>query len=234
MLPPAEILRSRMFDGLTDGERRQWLDRSERAEIRRGQPLARQGEPARALHLVEVGLLKLQQVTAGGHQLIVRFVGPGEPFGGVVALENARYPVTALAVEATVVRAWPRDVLADLFDAFPAVRVNLMREMADHMNDALTRVRELATERVGQRLAHTLLRLMRQCGRPGDDGIVIAHALTRQELAELVGTTLYTVSRTMAEWEAQGVLRSTRRELIVRAPKRLQALARSEERSPQS
>jgi CRP-like cAMP-binding protein len=97
--------------------------------------------------------------------------------------------------------------------------------MAAHMNDALTRVRELATERVGQRLAHTLLRLMRQCGRTTPDGVLITHPLTRQELAELTGTTLYTVSRTLSRWESEGILRSINRQLLVQAPRRLQALS---------
>jgi CRP-like cAMP-binding protein len=95
------------------------------------------------------------------------------------------------------------------------------------MTDALTRVRELATERVSQRLAHTLLRLMRQAGTPGPDGVLIAHPLTRQEFADLTGTTLYTVSRTLSRWQAQGILQSTRRHLLVRAPKRVEELTRA-------
>jgi CRP-like cAMP-binding protein len=134
--------------------------------------------------------------------------------------------VTALAVEPTRVRAWSGASLAGLLDTFPQVRMNLMREMASHMTDALTRVRELTTDRVGQRLAHTLIRLMRQCGQKTPDGVLITHPLTRQELAELAGTTLYTVSRTLSQWEAEGVLRSERRRLLVRSPRRLEALTR--------
>lgn len=218
-----------MFDGLSDAERGEWLRTAERRQLKRGQVLARQGEPAESLFLVESGLLKLMQLTSGGQQLIVRFVGPLEPFGGVVALDGAMYPVTALALEATSAGGWRRSVLGPLLLSFPQVRQNLMREMAAHMNEALTRVRELTTERVGQRLAHTLLRLMRQVGRPTPDGVLIAHTLTRQELAELVGTTLYTVSRTMSQWEADGVLRGSRRELLVRSPRRLEALSQSVE-----
>ena len=229
MNTPGDVARSRMFDGLTDDERRQWLGKAERREVRRGQAVARQGEPARALVLIETGFLKLLQLTAEGRQLIVRFVGPCEPFGGVVILHDAPYPVTALALEATRLLRWSREALEPLLTAFPQVRLNLAREMADHMNDALTRVRELTTERVGQRLAHTLLRLMRQCGRPTPEGVLIAYTLTRQELAELVGTTLYTVSRTMSQWQAGGVLRCSRRQLLVRSPRRLEALARSDE-----
>ncbi len=229
METPADISRSRIFDGLTSEQLQAWLNEAATRDVRRGHTLARQGEPARVFYLVESGLLKLVQVTAEGGELIVRFVGPGEPFGGVVALETAAYPVTALAVEPTRLRGWPSDRLRALLQRFPQVRTNLMREMASHMTDALTRVRELTTERVGQRLAHTLLRLIRQCGRPTPDGVLIAHPLTRQELAELTGTTLYTVSRTLSQWEADGVLRSEHRRLLVRSPERLEALAHESE-----
>jgi CRP-like cAMP-binding protein len=224
MPPLPEIARSRVFDGLSDSDRQAWLDASAARALRRGQALARQGEPADALYLVESGALKLVQVTPEGHELIVRFVGPGEPFGGVVALDGASYPVTALAVEPMRLRAWPRDTLAALLARFPQVRVNLMREMTAHMTDALTRVREMATERVGQRLAHALLRLMRQAGRPTPDGILIQHPLTRQEFAELTGTTLYTVSRLLSRWQADGILASAGRRLIVRSRRRLEEL----------
>jgi CRP-like cAMP-binding protein len=174
-----------VFDGLTDAERRIWLDEGRPREFRRGQVVARQGDPAGIFCLVEQGFLKLTQLTPEGEQVIVRFVGPCEPFGGVVALEAAAYPVTALAVETTHLRVWSRAALVRLLQRFPQVHTNIMREMAAHMTDALTRVRELTTERVGQRLAHTLLRLMRQCGQTTPEGTLIVHPLTRLELAEL-------------------------------------------------
>ena len=224
-----DVIRSRIFDGLNDAERRTCIDRAMTLDIRAGRHIVRQGDEAHTFYLVRTGLLKLVQITPEGAGLIVRFVGPAEPFGGVVALNGPAYPVSALAVEVTQLLAWPRDELNRLLQQFPPVRTNIMREMAMHMSDALTRVRELTTERVGQRLAHTLLRLIRQCGRETPEGILITHPLTRQELAELAGTTLYTVSRTLSQWEAAGVLKSLRRQLLVRDPKRLDLLARTAE-----
>lgn len=229
MMGSMDPARSRIFDGLTERERRQWLEAARPRDVRRNEVVATQGEPAREFALVESGLLKLLQLTPDGRELIVRFVRPGEPFGGVVVLDAAAYPVTALAVEPTRLLAWPGEVLRALLDRFPGVRLNITREIAAHMTDALTRVRELATERVSQRLAHTLLRLMRQAGTPGRDGVLIAHPLTRQELADLTGSTLYTVSRTLSQWQQQGILESRRRQLLVRAPKRLEALSRAPE-----
>lgn len=225
MSPTPDSSRSRIFDGLTDGERQHWLAAAATRSLRKGHVLARQGDAAQGLFLVETGLLKLVQTTSDGQSLIVRFVGPCEPFGGIAAIEGARYPVTALAVESMRLLAWSPDAVARLLIGFPQVRQNLMREMAAHMSDALTRARELATERVGPRLAHTLLRLMRQCGQPTADGVLLGHALTRQEFAELAGTTLYTVSRTLSRWEADGILLTRGRRLVIVAPKRLESVA---------
>src|SRR4051812_15667707 len=222
---PSELERSRIFDGLAAADRQAWLEQSAARDVRRGQTVAGQGDAATAFYLVETGVLKLVQLTVEGRELIVRFVEPGEPFGGVVALDGATYPVTALAIEPTRLRVWPRDVLSRLLERHPQVRTNIMREMTSHMTDALTRVRELTTARVGQRLAHTLLRLARQCGRPTAEGILIPHPLTRQELAELTGTTLYTVSRTLSQWQADRILHSRERRLLTRPRGRLGALA---------
>jgi CRP/FNR family transcriptional regulator, nitrogen oxide reductase regulator len=97
MAHAADITRSRIFEGLTDADRGAWLDASSLRLLKRRQTLARQGEPAHSFYLVENGLLKLVQITVDGHELIVRFVGPGEPFGGVVALDGATYPAAAAA-----------------------------------------------------------------------------------------------------------------------------------------
>jgi CRP/FNR family transcriptional regulator, nitrogen oxide reductase regulator len=226
---PNVVLRSRIFDGLTDGERQEWLARATRASLKNRHTLARQGDPATNFYLVESGFLKILQITAEGAEVIVRFVAPGEPFGGVVALGDAVYPVTAVVAQPAVVLGWTRAAVGELLVKTPHVRVNIMREMATHMTDALTRVRELTSARVGQRLAQTLLRLTRQCGQTDPGGVLIVQPLTRQELADLTGTTLYTVSRTLAKWESQGLVESRKRLLLVKSPRRLEDIAASDE-----
>ena len=230
-MPTGEaLLRSRVFDGLTVAERERWLSRATTASFARGETLARQGDPARSFYLLESGFLKLLQLTAEGTELIMRFVVPGEPFGGVVALSDAPYPVTAVAVQPSVVRMWSRETVAHLLGATPQVRVNIMREIATHMTEALTRVRELTTARVGVRLAHTLLRLARQCGRRTADGcVLITQPLTRQELADLTGTTLYTVSRTLTRWESEGLLETRKRLLLLRSLEKLEEVGGAED-----
>ncbi len=218
-----DALHSRVFDGLPDTDRQTCLAWASLRDVPADTWVARQGEPATTFCLVDRGALKLLQDTPQGQELIVRFVAPGDPFGGVVALEGAPYPVSAVAVEATQLFTWQVDALRTMLDTYPLVRANLMREMTAHMTDALTRVREMTTLRVAERLAITLMRLARQCGRQTPDGILITHQLTRQELADLIGTTLYTVSRTLSQWETDGILETQKRQLLIRDPKRLAA-----------
>lgn len=222
---PEVVLRSRIFDGLTDSERQRWLGRAASVDVARGQTLVRQGDPAHHFYLLESGFLKLLQLTADGTELIVRFIAPGDPFGGVVALSDAPYPVTAVAVQPSLALSWARDTVGALLGETPQVRVNIMREMTMHMTAALTRVRELTTSSVDQRLAHTVLRLAEQCGRPEKDGVLIAQQLTRQEIADLTGTTLYTASRTLAKWETLGIVETRQRMLFVRSTRQLEDIA---------
>ncbi len=100
-----------------------------------------------------------------------------------------------------------------------------MRILSERICEMQDRFRELATERVAQRVARALLRLVRQAGRRTEEGVLIDLPLSRRDLAELTGTTLFTVSRVLSEWEAAGTVRTGRRRVIVRSPHALVAIA---------
>jgi CRP-like cAMP-binding protein len=155
----APLSNSRLFHDIPSRDREQILAVGVRRSLRKAQVLLRQGEQASTFFLMERGYLKLTQITPEGAEVIVRFVGPGDPVGGVAALGETPYPVTATACDVVNLVAWPRKLLAELLERYPQLKTNILREMTAHMDDALTRLRELATLKVSQRLAHTLLRL---------------------------------------------------------------------------
>ena len=219
MDPQPALPHSRLFHDMTSGERDAIVAAGARRMLRKGEALIRQGEPAAEFFLVVRGYLKLTQLTRDGDEVIVRFVGPGDPVAGVTAVGEGVYPVTASACDAVDVFAWPRATLADLLRRLPQLKTNILREMTAHMDDALTRLRELTTLDVRQRLAHTLLRLTQppSAAAPGKT-LAVPHTLTRQELAELTGTTLFTVSRILTTWEAEGLVRSGRAHIEVTDP----------------
>jgi CRP-like cAMP-binding protein len=190
----------------------------------RKQVLFREGETAAAMYLLETGRLKLTQVAADGQEVLVRFVGPGELCAGVAALEGSAYPVTARAVEPTALLLWPREALRELCQRHPQIQTNILRAITGHLHDSMTRARELATERVASRVARTLLRLAGQSGRQVAGGVQVDHPLSRQELAEMTGTTLFTVSRLLSGWEEEGIVETGRERVTIRSMERLEAV----------
>ena len=102
-----------------------------------------------------------------------------------------------------------------------ALSVNIGARLAD----ANTRVMEMATEPVERRLAHALLRLAAQSGRPVDGGVEIDFPVTRQDLGEMIGATLFTVSRLLSAWESEGLIEGGRARIVVRRSDRLSAIA---------
>ena len=226
--PTAAATTSRLFQAMAAADSQAVLGAATHRSLHKGQVLIRQGEPASTFFLMERGYLKLTQLTSDGAEVIVRFVGPGDPVAGVAALGEAPYPVTATAVDTVNALAWSRGLLADLLARYPQLKTNILREMTAHMDDALTRLRELATLDVRQRLAYTLLRLTVKVGAGGGAGLTVPHTLTRQELAELTGTTLFTVSRILTEWEGAGIVHSTRAHVAVLDVEGLQHAAEGE------
>jgi CRP-like cAMP-binding protein len=191
-----------------------------------GEPVFSQGAAADEFFLLLHGHLKVVQVTPSGEQVVVRHVLPGEVFGIARAIRRTDYPATAEAVTESIVLAWMSTQWPDFVALNPVLAVNALEAVGERLQEAHTRIRELSTEEVERRVAHALLRLVRRAGRQEEDGIRIDFPLTRQDIAEMTGTTLHTVSRLLSAWEAQGIVKSARRKIAVTDEARLAALAR--------
>jgi len=191
-----------------------------------GEPVFSQGAAADEFFLLLHGHLKVVQVTPSGEQVVVRHVLPGEVFGIARAIRRTDYPATAEAVTESIVLAWMSTQWPDFVALNPVLAVNALEAVGERLQEAHTRIRELSTEEVERRVAHALLRLVRRAGRREEDGIRIDFPLTRQDIAEMTGTTLHTVSRLLSAWEAQGIVKSARRKIAVTDEARLAALAR--------
>lgn len=177
-----------------------------------------QEEPADAFYLILAGRVRLTQVTVEGHQVIVHFFGPGSGLGIVAALGNIAYPLSAEVVEDCLVLVLGSDRIAELIESYPRLAINSLRLMAGRFSELQNRYRELATERVERRIARTLLRLAKQTGRKIGEEVLINMPLTRRDLAEMTGTTLYTVSRILSGWEQQGLVKTGREQVTLCSP----------------
>ncbi|ALV27636.1 Crp/Fnr family transcriptional regulator [Pannonibacter sp. Q-1] len=186
-----------------------------------------QGIEATEFFCLLSGRLKVIQTTPDGQQVVVRHVNPGDIFGIARAMRRPDYPATATAIVDSLALAWPSNQWEAFIARSPTLALNALQTVGQRLQDAHTRILELSTEEVERRVAHAVLRLVRQAGKKTEEGILIDFPVTRQDIAEMTGTTLHTVSRVMTAWEAKGLVQSSRKRVVVVDPHRLYLLAES-------
>lgn len=185
-----------------------------------------QGDPAAHAYVLVSGRVKMVQIAPNGQQITLRIMTPGQTFGGIAILQpQAGYPATAQAEEDSAAMAWDTAHLRELAKTEPSISLNAMQLMHGYITELQERQQALVTGRVEQRIARILLKLAADSGKKTEDGILIDIPLTRQDVAEMSGTTLFTVSRTMSEWERNGLLKIGRERVIIREPHGLVKIA---------
>ena len=231
-LDPSLIRGFDLFRDVDDGALRQVLADATTRRVAKGETLFEQGGAADDFFVLLDGRLKIAQVTPDGEQILIRFVVPGEVCGVAVVLHRSDYPATATAVVDSLALAWRSAHWDTLCMVAPALVRNTLHTVGQRLQEAHSRICEISTEEVERRVAHTLLRLSGQSGRRADAGILIDFPVTRQDLADMTGATLHTVSRIMSAWEGARLIEGGRQRIILRDPHKLLLLAEGKPAPP--
>ena len=222
---PSLIAHLPLFAGLKPEELEDILHEARSARYPKNSSIFAQGEDAHSFYLLLHGHVRAAKTTPSGEQIVVRYVAPGETFGLAMAIGLAQYPATATAVDDSVVLAWPTGVWPRLVERFPGLATNTLQTVGSRLQESHTRMLEMSTQQVEQRVAHALLRLAKQSGKKLDHGVEIDFPISRQDIAQMTGTTLHTVSRILSGWESQGLVESGRQRIILREPHKIFVLA---------
>jgi CRP-like cAMP-binding protein len=174
--------------------------------------LFEQGEPVRQIVLIESGSVKLTQLSHDGSEVILWLHGVGEAVGLTGSVSSSLHTCSARAVLTTRVMMWDWSTLERGFPAAVKIRRNLGRILSERLGELEERFREIATERVSRRVALALLRIGKQVGHAPNGEVEVF--LSREELAQLTGTTLFTISRLMSKWSEMEIV-TPRREAVV-------------------
>ena len=209
------LANAELFSGLPRQSLDDIRERSYRKRFGAGEVVFRQDDPASNLFVVVMGQLRVAQSTADGQQVIIRYVGPGDLVGYSVLSSRERYANTVTAVEDSHLIGWSASSVGQLMAAHPGIALNALAIIGVRYQELQDRLRQHATENVERRIAHAVLQLARQAGRRTAQGLEIAFPVSRQDLAEMAGTTLHTVSRTMSAWEERNLVHSQRRRVVV-------------------
>jgi len=218
---------SALFTGLGERECREIASCARARTFARDELLFTQGQPVRSLILLQSGSVKHTQLSSGGNEVLLWMSGTGD----AVNLEPESacgHTCSARAMERCKALVWEYSRLQALLGQYPQIRRNISMILAGRLHELEERFREMATEKVAKRLAFTLLRLMKRVGKPGRAGGVEI-SLTREELSQMTGTTLFTISRILSGWAEKGFVEPRRQGVVINDPKKLENIGDAEE-----
>ncbi len=170
----------------------------------KGETIFREGEPADRIHFVVLGRVKIVKA-AGGRDVILELLGPGEPVGAVAVFERRPFPAGAVTLEGTSILSIPEREFFQLLETRP----EMMRRLLAGLTYRLIMVNKRLADMTGSaeyRAARLFLTLGDRVGTPQAGGLFIPLALSRQEIADLIGTTLETAIRLMSRWQKDGMI----------------------------
>jgi CRP/FNR family transcriptional regulator, nitrogen oxide reductase regulator len=222
----ALVQQSPLFSNISPIDCREILSSARKEVYAHRQKIYLEGDLVRHVVLLTSGCGKIVQVGQNGCQVILRLSGPGDVLGMVGFEAYTRHCSTAQSLGPSTGLLWEASAFEALSVRFPALRRNTAHILCKRLEELEERFREISTEKVAARLSHEILRLLNQVGRQVNGGVQIN--LSREELAQLIGTTLFTVSRLLSDWDEQGIVSAQRQSIIIKNFQALEDLSETD------
>jgi len=213
---PEILKKSEIFSSLTEQELKKISPFFEKITYKDNETIFAEGDPSDKFYIVAEGNVKVLKHTVMGKDIILEIMSPGDIFGGVAVLDKKPYPASAQAMEFTTSIRISRQNLLKIMDEYPILKHEIVRYFSDKLRDAHEMLKNIATERVEKRIASLLLKLSEKVGKEENEFRKIDFPLTRQEIAEMVGTTVETCIRTMSKFQKRGMVRSSKGRISIK------------------
>lgn len=189
----------------------------------KGETIFTEGDPADRIHFVVLGRVKVVK-SAGGRDVIIEILGPGEPVGAVAVFERRPFPASAVALEGSSILSLPEREFFAVLESRP----QMMRQMLAGLTYRLMMVNKRLADMTGSaegRAARLLLTLADRVGLPRGEGVFIPLPLSRQEIADLIGTTLETAIRLMSRWQKEELVLTEKSGFVIPSPEALRDMS---------
>ena len=201
------------------------LTRLRPMELARGDRVFHEGDPGDALYVIEAGKIKLARRAADGRENLLAILGPGEMFGELSLFDPGPRVATAVAVSPVRLQSLTREDFVPLLDQ-PRVALSLLAALGRRLRRTNEALADLVFSDVPGRVAKALVDLSQRFGQPVGDGVLVAHELTQEELAQLVGASRETVNKALADFASRGWLRLEGKSVVILDRERLARRAR--------
>jgi CRP/FNR family transcriptional regulator, nitrogen oxide reductase regulator len=222
------VQHSTLFANIPTADCQEIISAARESEFSRRDIIFLEGDPIRHVTLLTSGSAKVMRLGQNGTEVILRLAGPGDVVEVTGLPAQGRHRSMAQALCASTALIWEASTFQTLAERFPALRRNILKVVAQRLQELEERYHEISTEKVATRLSHQLVRLFNQLGRRVNGNGTLKIKLSREELAQLTGTSLFTVSRLLSEWKERGVLTAGRECVYVRNVQALREFAENE------
>jgi CRP/FNR family transcriptional regulator len=213
-----------VFSRLALRDRRTIAEAATLKRYHKGQTIFVESAAADAFYTIASGRVKIFKTLPSGKDVILEVFGQGDPLGAIAAYDGRPFPASAVALEDTTCVVIARDVFFRLLEQHPSLVRGLMLGLTIRLTELTNRLATLSGARVEPRLARVFLKMADEMGRPDGGGTSIPLALSRQELADLSGTTIETAIRIMSRWGKAGIVRTVKDGFVIADRARLEEI----------
>lgn len=201
--------KSQVFSCMKDKDVKKISNSFEMASFKNNETIFNEGDPSDLFYIVAEGNVKIVKHTQVGKDIILEVMSPGHIFGGVAVLDNKPYPATAQAMKSATIIKMSRSNLMKILEEFPDLKLEIVKYFSDKLRASHETLKNIVTERVERRIASLLLKLSEKADVDAEGYKKIDFPLTRQEISEMVGTTVETCIRTMSKFQKSGIIKTS-------------------------
>jgi CRP/FNR family transcriptional regulator, nitrogen oxide reductase regulator len=204
-----------VFAGLSERDWEKIADLFSERQYQKDDYIFLEGEAPEALYVVRSGKVKVLRHSTDGKDVVLRVAGPGHMLGTVAVFDGSGYPGTAQVIEECSILVIARNDCLTLVNRYPVFALAVIHDLGGRLRSSAEQIRSLAVERVEQRIARVLLKLAETAGSDLPEGRVIEMPLTRQDVADMTGTTVETAIRVMSKLRRAGLIRTRRGKVVL-------------------
>lgn len=205
-----------LFKNLSDEELKELDPYLITTAFKKKEDIFAEGDQPEWFYIVAKGKVKITKLSHEGKEIILEIISPTDIFGGVAVIRGFPYPANAVAMEETEVLKISRRNLMRLVDRFPNLMYCIALQLGDRMKSSYDSLKNIALERVEARIAALLLKLANKVGVETKDGLLIDMRLTKQDIADMTGTTVETSIRTFSKFKKEGLLTDADGKFIIK------------------
>jgi CRP/FNR family cyclic AMP-dependent transcriptional regulator len=220
------VRKAPLFAALDDDAAEALLSTMTRTKIARGQELFHEGEQGDSLYVITGGKVKLGRRSADGRENLLAILGEGEMLGELSLFDPGPRTATASAIADTELVGLSHPDMTAYLGTRPEIAMTMLSALAARLRRTNEALGDLVFTDVPGRVAKALLDLSRRFGQPSSEGTLVAHDLTQEELAQLVGASRETVNKALADFSSRGWIKLEARAVTLMDAERLQRRAR--------